>query len=95
MKTFIKFVFAIAGFISLSQTIYAATDDLIECGRQAVTITSLSKDQAVKLCVNGGSAQSVECARRAIVDLNFSTEQAVELCANKALRLENMVKFVQ
>jgi hypothetical protein len=70
-------------------------DALIECARKAIAVNNLTSDQAVKLCVNGGSAETAECAKKAMGELNLSADQAVELCASKVLRLDNVVKFVQ
>lgn len=68
--------------------------DPVECARKAINAVSLSSEQAVKLCVNGGTLESVDCATKAMKEVGLSGDQAVELCANKTLRLQNMVNFV-
>ena len=81
--------------ICLSGAAFAETSDSLECAQKALSDAGLTSDQAVKLCVNGGTPKMVECAVKAVREVLLTSDQAVELCANKALRLENMVKFVQ
>jgi hypothetical protein len=81
--------------VCASGATFAQSSEQVDCARKAITVGGLNSDQAVKLCVNGGTPQSVDCTGRAMKDAFLTADQAVELCANKALRLENMVKFIQ
>ena len=94
MKIVCANIFAFISIV-LSSAVFAQTNDMVECAHKAITIAGLTSEQAVKLCVNGGTAQTVDCASRAMKDVPLMADQAVELCASRALQLENRVKFVK
>jgi hypothetical protein len=63
-------------------TAFAGVIESAECARIAVYQVSMTRDQAVQLCSNGGTPANAECARVAVYDVDMTRDQAADLCKN-------------